>query len=818
MQDEDRPLHSIDWSAKGVDEQPLERVFLALHLDERARAACVCRAWRDALAKPTLWAHLDFARCCASVDDAALARLCARAGAALLELRLDRGPHVRVTAAGLLAALRDGGCVGLQRIWAPLERRDRKGLPTGRWELTPDAAKDLAAVCPRLERVECAVGCRGRGGVDAAVAFGQLEAPLRLPGPLTLIVSGGQDSPDKDEMYDLLQHNVAALELENQTVGNNGAAWLGTALRDNTTLTSLRLWSNRIFDEGAAALGEALRGNVTLSSLNFDGNSIGDAGTVSLAEALRVNTSLTSLKLSFEDGGAAGAAALAEALRHNATLTSLHLSWCSDSGPGAAAIGEALRLNAKLKSLILRSSSIGVEGAAALAKALQANVTLTSLNLEGSCIGDEGAIALGKALCVNATLLSLFLGYNNIGAAGAASLAEALRTNVTLSWLELTRNCISNVGASFLAEALRMNSTLTMLELSRNFIGPEGAAALAAALRSNATLSYLSLRSNCLGATGAASMALALRLSTTLTLLDIRINSIGAPCAALLGGAMLEFAAQKQIDFLFDDQHRESNALDASSLGGERRAPAVMISYRVRETGGGGDNAVFALQKALESRGYSVFVGESAIRSGACWPTKIQKAVEDCSAFVVLCSTTYGDEAVSPRTARELDLADRLKKPLIPVWHSGPYPPKAVAIYLGGKQRIPTGILMEGYASAGISHERVADELAAALAHAGVRSADATAAEADAAAMAVVGAVAASKDASSNRSNAGGVETALCSPMHENVKAAPTESECTLQAGSEAILRLAVTIDGPESRCRAARARRRRASADTHLS
>ena len=226
----------------------------------------------------------------------------------------------------------------------------------------------------------------------------------------------------------------------------------------------------------------------------------------------------------------------------------------------------------------------------------------------------------------------------------------------------------------------------------------------------------------------------------------------------------------------------------------------------------------FALQKALESRGYSVFVGESAIRSGASWPTKIQKAVEDCSAFVVLCSTTYGDEAVSPRTARELDLADRLKKPLIPVWHSGPYPPKAVAIYLGGKQRIPTGILMEGYASAGISHERVADELAAALAHAGVRSADATAAEADAAAMAVVGAVAASKDASSNRSNAGGVETALCSPMHENVKAAPTESECTLQAGSEAILRLAVTIDGPESRCRAARARRRRASAYTHLS
>ena len=35
------------------------RVFLALPVDARGRASCVCRAWRDALAEPSLWTRLD---------------------------------------------------------------------------------------------------------------------------------------------------------------------------------------------------------------------------------------------------------------------------------------------------------------------------------------------------------------------------------------------------------------------------------------------------------------------------------------------------------------------------------------------------------------------------------------------------------------------------------------------------------------------------------------------------------------------------------------------------------------------------------------
>jgi hypothetical protein len=163
-----------------------------------------------------------------------------------------------------------------------------------------------------------------------------------------------------------------------------------------------------------------------------------------------------------------------------------------------------------------------------------------------------------------------------------------------------------------------------------------------------------------------------------------------------------------------------ASALQAAQCAGSSTFCDVMISYRVPETGEGGDKSVFYLQAALEKRGYRVFVGEAAIQGGASWPTTIQQGVEDCQAFVILCSPTYGDPAVSPWTKRELELADNLKKPLIPVFHSGAYPPKAVGIYLGGLQRIPGGNFRDGYVAAKISHDKVVEELAAALARAGV--------------------------------------------------------------------------------------------------
>ena len=93
----------------------LSLILPLLPLDCRARAACVCRAWRAATAHPALWEELNFQRCYASVDDATLASLCARAGATLRALHLDRDACFHVTTYGFYAAIAYGGCTGVRR-------------------------------------------------------------------------------------------------------------------------------------------------------------------------------------------------------------------------------------------------------------------------------------------------------------------------------------------------------------------------------------------------------------------------------------------------------------------------------------------------------------------------------------------------------------------------------------------------------------------------------------------------------------------------------------------------------------------------------
>ena len=135
----------------------LALVLPLLPLDSRARAACVCRAWRAATSHPALWEELSFERCTARVGDAALDSLCARAGAALRTLRLDSDECAQVTAAGMLAALRGGGCVGVRRLSAPFMSTDDVDGYNETKMLATEEVKELAAVCPALQHAACSV-------------------------------------------------------------------------------------------------------------------------------------------------------------------------------------------------------------------------------------------------------------------------------------------------------------------------------------------------------------------------------------------------------------------------------------------------------------------------------------------------------------------------------------------------------------------------------------------------------------------------------------------------------------------------------------
>jgi hypothetical protein len=143
----------------------------------------------------------------------------------------------------------------------------------------------------------------------------------------------------------------------------------------------------------------------------------------------------------------------------------------------------------------------------------------------------------------------------------------------------------------------------------------------------------------------------------------------------------------------------------------------VMLSFRNSET----KEETRRWAAALEARGFTVFASMNTLMGGFAWPASIQYQVRECRAFVVVASPSYG---ASLWTRRELVLADAVAKPIIPIWHSGPWPPPAAAIYLAETQQIPRDSRtteLGGYADVGTPLELVVDELVRALMEMGIQ-------------------------------------------------------------------------------------------------
>lgn len=131
------------------------RILSFLPLVERVRSALVARSWAAQLADTAFWAELRFdGASCGSVDDAALLRLCQRAGPSLRTLDVGDGSCDEVTPAGVITALVSDGvgrALVALRTWAP-------GVESVAL-LFFDAAEiaTLLAACPALASAEMCV-------------------------------------------------------------------------------------------------------------------------------------------------------------------------------------------------------------------------------------------------------------------------------------------------------------------------------------------------------------------------------------------------------------------------------------------------------------------------------------------------------------------------------------------------------------------------------------------------------------------------------------------------------------------------------------
>lgn len=131
---------------------------------------------------------------------------------------------------------------------------------------------------------------------------------------------------------------------------------------------------------------------------------------------------------------------------------------------------------------------------------------------------------------------------------------------------------------------------------------------------------------------------------------------------------------------------------DLSTSSQSSGAPnRIMISYRVEDTGSrenNGDGTALKLKEDLEGLGYEIFVGEEYIQGSMGWMDEIAKAMKRANAIIFLCSNDYCNTIW---TKKEVAYAMEKRMKVVPIWHSGVYPPEPVEFVMAGIQRVPLG-------------------------------------------------------------------------------------------------------------------------------
>lgn len=106
----------------------------------------------------------------------------------------------------------------------------------------------------------------------------------------------------------------------------------------------------------------------------------------------------------------------------------------------------------------------------------------------------------------------------------------------------------------------------------------------------------------------------------------------------------------------------------------------IFISYSRHNSG-----FVDMLINELEKHGFSIWVDREDIHGGTAWREEIAEGIRDCKAFIVVLSEK---SVMSDNVAKELALADKHKKIIIPICHQACEIPVKMEYQLAGLQII----------------------------------------------------------------------------------------------------------------------------------
>lgn len=401
----------------------LGAILLLLPADQRAQAACVCRAWRAVLADPALWLRLDFSvgRWGVSLgrNNVALRAACARARGGLEALDVTGRFHVRK------ATLRDT-VVANSASLRELRTLHLTDVVRCIHEFSLEDAAAMLVAAPALRVVEAALECN-RSATNARRLL-RKETPFQPLQLQELRLAWNQDD-DVRQLFPVVMAEIRA----------------------HTSLKSLVLECSAV-EGGIGDRFVELTFDVALALglTSFDLRSCAPSpATVPALVRLLSSTSLTELTIHNEFRAvlldATAAALLGNALRANCTLRELRLLnvglW--NDAVGAASLFGALTGHAHLHALRIFFNRADTEAEAELAGGLLGALVAADAPalgiLDVSCcnLGDVGFRPLVAALPQNTHLHDLRMVEANLSVGLIEEqLLPALRANTSLRFLD----------------------------------------------------------------------------------------------------------------------------------------------------------------------------------------------------------------------------------------------------------------------------------------------------------------------------------------------------------------------------------------------
>lgn len=142
-------------------------------------------------------------------------------------------------------------------------------------------------------------------------------------------------------------------------------------------------------------------------------------------------------------------------------------------------------------------------------------------------------------------------------------------------------------------------------------------------------------------------------------------------------------------------QESETEGPPTATASGEASGPDVFISYAHADA-----DAVYPIVDLVEASGRSVWIDKAGMKAGEGWAGAIVRAIKSCEMLCLMCSAA---SFASDHVRREVYLADKYRKTLMPVRLDRAQIPEDIEYFVVDRQWVDLADVPEGERAAQVS-------------------------------------------------------------------------------------------------------------------